>query len=92
MTRAVRYGVPTLLVVGGIVAILVFGDLGPPAGATLIAGAAFIAAIGLLARLSLSSEHDREREAAARGEFERTGRWPDERAPRADRRDGGRVG
>jgi hypothetical protein len=80
MTRAVRYGVPALLVLGGIVAVIVVGDFGPPAGATLIAGAAFIAGLGLLARLAFSSERDREREAAAREEFERTGRWPDERA------------
>lgn len=76
-SRIVRWALPALMVVVGIV--LVAGDFGTAAlgiGTTLIAGSAVVVFAGWFGRLG--DDSDRVREAAAREQFKRTGRWPDE--------------
>ena len=53
-----------------------FGTVGLGLGTTLIAGSVVVVFAGWFARLGDDSE--RIREAEAREEFKRTGRWPDE--------------
>ena len=64
--------------VAGVVLLQLHDTLVEAIGAILL-GAVLAGSIGLIvARLGPQSQPDREREAAAREHFERTGRWPDE--------------
>ena len=70
---AVRIALPALLGVAGVV-LLVAGEA--VLGAALLIVAVLVIAANLWMRLGLSSQADRDREASAREEFLRTGRWP----------------
>jgi protein-S-isoprenylcysteine O-methyltransferase Ste14 len=48
------------------------------AGVALLIVALIVWMINWMYRLSVQSNHDREREERAREQFDRTGRWPDE--------------
>jgi hypothetical protein len=72
----VRYGVPLLLAIAGVVLLVIGGDAPVGAGITLIGVGVIVLGWNAFARLSISSQDDREREEAAREEFSRTGRWP----------------
>jgi Flp pilus assembly protein TadB len=73
--RAVaRLGIPTLIAAAGLVLIAV-GEAA--LGATLLGISLLVVGANWLARLSLRSQLDRDREEAARRQFSRTGRWPD---------------
>jgi len=70
---AARLGVPALVAAAGGVLIA----LGPaPLGVMLLGVALLVAGANWFVRLSLRSQGDRDREAAARRQFARTGRWP----------------
>jgi hypothetical protein len=79
MTPVVRYGLPAVIFVAGIVCLVVGGDVALGAGIVLIGVAVLVAVFGAFARLSLASQDDREREEAAREYFSRHGRWPGHR-------------
>lgn len=70
--RSRRIWAAGILVAAGL-AVVVWGALGEVAAVL-----AALALVALLVYLSVSSGGDREREEAAREEFERTGRWPDD--------------
>jgi ABC-type transport system involved in cytochrome bd biosynthesis fused ATPase/permease subunit len=73
----VRYGLPVLIAVAGIITIVAgTGSVAVAAGVALIGVAVLVIIINFLARLTVSSQDEREREARARDEFSRTGRWP----------------
>jgi hypothetical protein len=68
-------GVATL---AGLALLQLDGTVVEAVGAALL-GAVLVAAIALIVvRLGPQSQPDREREARAREEFDRTGRWPAE--------------
>jgi len=78
---ALRYGLPGVLVVIGVVAIVAGGGA---SGAVAGAGVVFLGLalmvwmINWLFRMSLDSNRDRDREEEAREYFARHGRWPGE--------------
>lgn len=73
----IRYGVPALIALAGVVVIVVgSGTVATAAGIALIGVAVLVFGINFLARLTVSSQDEREREQRAREEFSRTGRWP----------------
>ena len=84
-----RYGLPAVLVVAGVVLIVIGHghyttlanrrSLESAAGVTLLLIALSVWLINWMLRMSVDSTRDRDREEAAREEFTRTGRWPDER-------------
>jgi hypothetical protein len=86
-TLAVRYGIPAVLVLAGLVCLLVV-----PSGTRFEAWALFTGAglsvllLNLLFRIGVQGDVDREREDAARAYFEEHGRWPDEEARPTGRR------
>ncbi len=73
----VRYGVPFLMAVAGIVCLAIGGDAAG-SGVVLIGSAGIVLLINVLFRLSLVSNREREQEEQAREQFERSGHWPDE--------------
>lgn len=85
----IRYGLPLLLVVLGVVFIVVghghyttlanAESLESAIGVVLLLLALGIWLINWMMRLSIDSTGDREKEEAAREEYTRTGHWPDEK-------------
>ncbi len=74
----VRYGIPSGIALAGVITIVVgSSSVATAAGIALIGVAVLVYGIGIMARLSVSSQHERDREQDAREEFSRTGRWPE---------------
>jgi hypothetical protein len=74
---AIRYGLPAVTVLGGLIAVIVRPDLWEGAAAIIGAGLS-IALLNVLHRIGVHGDLDRDREAAARAYFDAHGRWPDE--------------
>jgi membrane protein implicated in regulation of membrane protease activity len=72
----VRVGLPMMIAAAG-VAVLAVASSSTTNGlaATLIGVAALVVLANVLARLSISSQRDREREQRVRRRFTRTGHW-----------------
>jgi hypothetical protein len=73
----VRYGIPSLIAIAGIVCLVVGGDAAG-SGVVLVGSAGIVLLLNVLFRLSVTSNRERDEEERARDEFERTGRWPGE--------------
>jgi hypothetical protein len=75
-----RYGLPAILFVAGIVLGFAFGwDLtGVEACAAMWAAGASLFLMNLLMRMGISGDSDRDTEDEARAYFDRHGRWPGE--------------
>jgi hypothetical protein len=75
-----RYGLPALLFLTGIVLGFVFGwdETGIEACVAMWAAGASLFLMNLLMRVGISGDRDRDDEDAARAYFDRHGRWPDE--------------
>lgn len=82
---AFRYGLPAAILVAGVVLLVVGGEVATGIGIVFIGSAFLVALFNAFIRLAGSSQDDRDREAAAREEFARTGRWP---APPPGREEG----
>jgi hypothetical protein len=78
-TKLVRWVLPTAIALAGFVPVIIGGAVGPPLGVALWSAALVVWWAGMAARLSLSSEDEREAEERARDYFSRYGHWPDER-------------
>jgi hypothetical protein len=79
----VRYGIPSVLVLAGLVCLLVNPSGSGAEGFALFTGAGLsVLLLNLLHRVGVSGDVEREREDAARVRFEEEGVWPDEEAPR----------
>ena len=75
----VRYGVPAVIALAGVITIIVgSSSVATAGGIALIGVAVLVYGIGILARLSVSSQRDRDREQRARDEFSRTGHWSEQ--------------
>jgi len=77
--RLVRYGLPAAIILTGIVILVaVPGTAGVEGVVTMFGICLCVALFNSLVRLGVSGDRDRDKEEAARDEFERTGVWPDE--------------
>jgi hypothetical protein len=79
-TNFVRYWLPTIVVIGGVLA-MVFGpaDGGAEGGAAIIGAGLAIWFLNWLYRIGASGDRERDEEDRARQYFDRHGHWPDER-------------
>jgi hypothetical protein len=74
--RFVRYGLPLVIALGGVVLIGIGGDVITGTGIVLIGVAALVLLANAFVRLAIESEDERELEQRARDFFSRHGRWP----------------
>ncbi len=75
----VRYVIPAVVVLGGILAFLLDPSIIAAEGAAGVVGAGLAWFLfGWLFRKGLEGESDRDAEDAARAYFDRHGRWPDD--------------
>ncbi len=74
----VRYGIPLLLFVAGMIVAATSGRLGVAAGAMFISAATAVLLLNLLYRMGVEGDKSRGREEDARRFFDEHGRWPDE--------------
>lgn len=83
----IRYVLPAVVVVGGLIAFIIDPSLTGAEGAAGIIGAGLaIYLFNWLFRIGLAGERDRDDEERAREYFDKHGYWPDEapqRRPRA---------
>ena len=78
----VRYGIPALLVLAGIVCLLVAPDGSRWEGFALFVGSGLsVLLLNVLYRMGVSGDAERQREDAARVTFDEEGAWPDEEGP-----------
>jgi hypothetical protein len=74
----VRYGIPALLVLAGVVAAMWDPEgTGLEAWAMLTGAAVAVLLLNVLHRIGVDGDVDRDREARARSYFDEHGRWPD---------------
>jgi hypothetical protein len=79
LQRFVRVWLPILIVISGILLGLIVGtDEAWEGGALLVSAGISVWLFNVIFRIGVRGDHERAAEEAARDEFERTGRWPDE--------------
>jgi len=78
----VRYGLPATICLTGLVFVAIDFHANFEGGMALIGAGLSVLLINVLFRVGVSGDRDRAAEDAARREFDRTGRWPDERDQR----------
>ena len=77
--RFVRYALPLLICLGGVVAIAIEPNRNGLEGAVLIVSAGLsVALLNWLYRVGVAGERERDDEDEARAFFDRNGVWPDE--------------
>jgi hypothetical protein len=82
--RFVRFWLPGLIVLAGIVlAVSIGSDAAWEGGALLVSAGLSVLLLNVLFRLGVRGDRERLREEQAREEFERTGVWPDDEEPDA---------
>ncbi len=75
----VRYGLGTVMVLGGVVMLIVSpAGLGFDGFAMAVGGGLSVVLFNLLFRMGLASEKDREDEERARDYFDEHGEWPED--------------
>lgn len=86
MIAAIRYGLPAVIALVGIVIVAVNpSQLGLEGFILFIAAAGSILLLNVLHRIGVSGEQDRYDEEAAREYFDKHGRWPGDPAGPSDR-------
>jgi hypothetical protein len=73
----VRYGLPAVVVTGGLVVMSLGGESDLEGGAGIVGAGLAIFFLNWLFRAGASGEREREAEEAARDYFDRHGRWPE---------------
>ena len=77
--KFVRYWLPAIVVVGGVVSLVVIGTDWALEGAAGVVGAGLaIWMVNILFRIGARGDRERDEEEAARVYFDEHGRWPDE--------------
>ena len=76
--NVVRYGIPLVLFVAGMVVAATSGRIGLTAGAMFISAATAVLLLNVLYRIGAEGDKSRDREEDARRFFDEHGRWPDE--------------
>ena len=77
---AVRYALPAAICVAGLAFLIADAGANFEGAMALMGAGLSVLLVNLLFRFGVTSDRDRDREDAARREFDRTGRWPDEDA------------
>jgi hypothetical protein len=77
MKLFVRWILPALICLGGLIAIIVKPDEAE-AGALIISAGLAVWLLNLLYRVGVSGDRERHREDEARKYFDRHGHWPDD--------------
>ena len=79
MVAFFRYGLPAVLVIAGFVILFTVDSSLRWDGFAMCVGAGLsVLLLNWLFRLGAKGDEERDREVAAREEFARTGRWPDD--------------
>ena len=79
ITSAVRYGLPAVLILPGVVVLLVADDSRKYDGFALLVGSGLsVSLLNLLFRLGVNSDRTRDDEERAREFLSEHGYWPDE--------------
>ena len=77
--KFVRYGIPAVLVLAGLVVLAaVGGDTGVEGWAMFTGAGLSVLLLNILFRVGAQGEHERAQEDAARDYFEEHGEWPEE--------------
>jgi hypothetical protein len=74
---SIRYVLPGVVVLGGLVVMALGGESDLEGGAGIVSAGLAILFLNWLFRMGVSGELQRDREDAAREHFTRHGRWPD---------------
>jgi hypothetical protein len=78
--KFVRYWLPGLVVLGGLLVIAIGGDeIALEGGAAIIGAGLSIALLNFLYRVGVKGDRERDEEVEARRFFDEHGYWPDER-------------
>lgn len=86
ITSAVRYGLPAVLILAGVVVLLVADDSNRYDGFALLVGSGLsVGLLNLLFRLGVSGDRTRDDEERAREFLSEHGYWPDEEPDREPR-------
>ena len=76
--KFVRYWLPGIVIVGGVVSLIVIGTDWALEGAAGVVGAGIaIWMVNILFRIGASGDRERDEEEAAREYFDEHGRWPE---------------
>jgi hypothetical protein len=82
----VRYGIPLILIVLGVLALFVGPDGAHLEGWAMFTGAGLsVLLLNVLYRVGVSGDSERDQESEARDFYDRHGRWPDEPEKPRDR-------
>jgi len=76
--NGVRYGIPAVLLIAGMVVWATGGNVGIAAGAMFISAATAVLLLNVLFRIGVEGDKARDREEDARRYFDEHGRWPGE--------------
>jgi hypothetical protein len=76
--HAVRYGIPLVLLIVGVVVSATAGGVGIAAGALFFSAASAVLLLNVLYRIGVQGDKERDTEQEARDFFDEHGRWPDE--------------
>jgi hypothetical protein len=77
--KFVRYWLPAIVVVGGVVSLIVIGTSWALEGAAGVVGAGVaIWMVNILFRIGASGDRERDHEEAARRYLDEHGHWPDD--------------
>jgi hypothetical protein len=76
--HAVRYGIPLVLVLAGVIVSATAGGVGLAAGALFISAGTAVLLLNVLYRIGVEGDKERDTEQDARDFFDQHGRWPDE--------------
>jgi len=74
---AIRYGIPLVLLVAGVIVSATAGGVGLAAGALFFSAASAILLLNVLYRIGVEGDRERDKEEEARLYFDEHGRWPD---------------
>jgi len=75
--HAIRYGIPLVLLIVGVVVSATAGGVGIAAGALFFSAGSAVLLLNVLHRMGVEGDKERDREEAARQYFDKHGRWPD---------------
>src|SRR5215217_399089 len=78
--NAVRYGIPLVLLIAGVIVSATAGGVGIAAGALFFSAGSAVPLLNVLHRMGVEGDKERDREEAAREYFDKHGRWPGEQS------------
>jgi hypothetical protein len=78
LVALVRYGLPAAICLVALVFLVIDPGANFEGAMALLGAGLSVGLINVLFRVGVSGDQERAEEAAARREFDRTGRWPDE--------------